>query len=408
MVKDFQIDTIRSQFPLLHQRVNGSELIYLDNAATTQKPSAVIEAIDHYYRKINSNVHRGVHHLSVQATNASEEARGLVQQLLNARKVEEIIFTSGTTESINLVANSYGRRNLKEGDEVLISTLEHHSNIVPWQLICEEKKATLKVIPINDAGELNLEDYYALLSERTKLVAVNHVSNALGTLNSIKEMCSAAKKVGAVFLVDGAQAVAHLKVDVQDLDCDFYCFSGHKFYGPTGIGVLFGKEDILEEMPPFLGGGEMIKSVTFEKTSFNELPYKFEAGTPAIAQMVGLAEALRFWFSIDHQSLFQYEKELLAYASDSLKEISELKIYGDAKNKLSVISFNVGNIHPFDLGTLLDQMGIAVRTGHHCTEPLMNRFGIPGTVRASFAMYNSFSEVNRLKKAIEKAVDLLS
>jgi len=407
LVKEIDIVALRKRFPILNQKVNGHDLIYLDNAATTQKPLRVIDAMDNYYRELNSNVHRGVHHLSMKATNASEQTRDLVQNLINAKKREEIIFTSGTTESVNLVARSCGGTNLNEGDEVLISAMEHHSNIVPWQMICAEKKAVLRVIPISSSGEILMDNFEALLSERTKIVAVNHVSNALGTVNPVKELCRKAHEKGALVLIDGAQSIVHVPVDVEDIDCDFFCFSGHKMYGPTGIGVLYGKASILEAMSPFMGGGEMIKTVSFEGTTYNDLPYKFEAGTPAIAEMIGLGEAIKFWNTLDHELIFRYEDELLNYATERLKEIPDLKIYGEAKNKVSVISFLVGNIHPFDLGTLLDQMGIAIRTGHHCAEPLMDWFNIPGTCRASFSIYNTKEEIDQLKSAIEKAVSIL-
>ena len=401
------VQSLRREFPLLDQQVNDHPLIYLDNAATTQKPNLVIEAITDYYKSYNSNVHRGVHFLSAKATQKMEDIREHLQRFIGAEKREEIIFTSGTTEAINLVAFSYGRQNLKKGDEVIISTLEHHSNIVPWQMICDEKGADLKIIPVDDNGELIIEEYEKLLSDKTKIVAVNHVSNTLGTINPIKKIVELAHEHNAVVLVDGAQAMGHMQVDVKDLNCDFYTLSAHKMYGPTGIGALYGKESILKEMPPFMGGGEMIKSVTFEKTTYNDLPYKFEAGTPPVAEIIGFGACLEFWEGIDRSWLEDHEAKILSHVSTELKKIPGMKIYGDNIDKTSILSFNVEGVHPYDLGTLLDQMGIAVRTGHHCTEPLMNRYQIPGTVRASFGMYNTHDEVDSFVAAVKRAIDII-
>jgi len=402
------IKKVRSEFPILGESVNGHPLVYLDNAATTQKPTSVINSISDYLETYNSNVHRGVHTLSTKATNAMEASREKVRSFISAKKTEEIIFTSGTTNSINLVANSYARKILKEGDEVILSTLEHHSNIVPWQMICEEKGATIKVIPINENGELIMEEFDKILSEKTKLIAVNHVSNALGTINPIEEIITKGHDVGAKILIDGAQAVAHFPVDVQALDCDFYCFSAHKLYGPTGMGILYGKEELLEEMPPFMGGGEMISCVTFEKTTYNSLPFKFEAGTPNISGNISLGAAIDFIQNYSWEDIMSHEKELLDYLTKSLLSIENIKIYGTAKKKSSVVSFLVGDIHPYDTGMLLDKLGIAVRTGQHCTEPLMDWFGIPGTVRASLSIYNNKEDVDGLVKGLEKIIPILT
>ena len=394
------IQRIRQDFPVLHQLVNGKSLVYFDNAATNQKPLPVINALTRYYEEYNANIHRGIHHLAEKATAAFEASRRKVQEFLNAQHIEEIIFTYGTTDGINLVAQSYGRHFLKAGDEIIISTLEHHSNIVPWQMVCEEKGCILKVIPINDKGELLLDEYEKLLSERTKLVSVVHVSNALGTINPVKTIIDKAHQVGAVVLIDGAQASSHIDLDVQSLDCDFYTFSAHKLYGPTGMGVLYGKRDILNAMPPYRGGGEMIKEVTFEKTTYNDLPYKFEAGTPNIADVVAVKTALEYMESLGKENIAAYEHELLQYATDRLSEINGLRIVGQAAEKISVISFVLDGIHHQDTGVILDQLGIAVRTGHHCAQPLMRRLGITGTTRASFAVYNTKDEVDRLVQGI--------
>ncbi len=401
------IQAIRDQFPILSQKVNGYPLVYLDNAASNQKPKAVIDAISNYYETTHSNVHRGVHYLSQRATEAFEHGRETMAKFVNARHVNEIVFTSGTTDSINLVAQTWARKFLKEGDEIILSHLEHHSNIVPWQMACEEKGAIIKVIPINEKGELDQEAYRALLSAKTKLVAVNHVSNALGTVNPIKQMAADAHAVGAVFLADGAQATAHVALDVQDLDCDFYTISGHKMYGPTGIGILYGKLDLLNAMPPWRGGGEMIKSVSFEGTTYNELPHKFEAGTPHIEGVIALAAAAQWMMDLGIEAMAAHEDHLLHLATEGLKTIDGLKLIGTADNKASVVSFVVEGVHPFDIGSLLDQMGIAVRTGHHCTEPLMNLLCIPGTVRASFSVYNTEEEVEKLIAGVKKACSML-
>ena len=400
---------IRSDFPILSQEINGKPLVYLDNAATSQKPLSVLDSSRDYYEKINSNIHRGVHKLSQAATAAHETARDTIARHLNATRPEEIIFTSGTTDSINLVASALGRSDLlKAGEEIIISGLEHHSNTVPWQMLCERLGITLKIIPVLDDGTLDLEIFDQLLSEKTKLVSVNHVSNAFGTVNNIAHICSQAKKVGALTFVDGAQSVPHFSIDLQLLDCDFYAFSGHKVYGPTGVGVLFGKYDLLCELPPWRGGGEMIKEVTFEKTTYNEPPFKFEAGTPNIAGVVGLKTALNYVNSIGIERISEIEDELLKYAQESISKINNLNIFGNAQNKASVISFTVDGIHPFDIGTLLDQSGIAIRTGHHCTQPLMKFFNISGTARASFAFYNNKSEIDFFIYALKNTIKMLS
>lgn len=409
----FDVDSIRKSFPVLEREVNNQLLVYLDNAATSQKPQVVIDALSHYYSNYNANIHRGIHTLAEEATAAFEATRDTVKEFINATSSEEIIFTRGTTEGINLVAYTWGRKNIQEGDEIIISTMEHHSNIVPWQILCEEKKAVLKVIPINDDGELLMDDPVAtgfkqLLSPRTKLVSIVHVSNALGTVNPVKEIIDAAHEIGALVLVDGAQSSVHLDIDVQEMDCDFFAFSGHKVYGPTGVGVLYGKRDILEEMPVFMGGGEMIKEVTFEKTTYNSLPYKYEAGTPNIADTIALKVALDFITELGKDAIRNYENKLLKYATEQMQSVPGLRIIGNAKNKVSLISFIIDKIHPQDIGVLLDNQGIAVRTGHHCTEPLMNRFGITGTARASFALYNTKGEVDRLIKGLHKCIKMLS
>lgn len=404
---NFDVNQVRSKFPVLHQQVNGNPLIYFDNAATTQKPEVVINAIDRYYREYNANIHRGIHTLAEKATAAFEATRIEMQHFINSAETEEIIFTTGTTGSINLVSNAYGRKFLQAGDEVIISALEHHSNIVPWQMICKEKGAKLKVIPVDDAGNLILDEYCNLISERTKIVAVNHVSNALGTINPIKEIIEIAHSYGAVTLIDGAQASAHIEIDVQELDCDFYALSAHKLFGPTGVGILYGKRSILEAMDPYQGGGEMIKEVTFEKTTFAEIPYKFEAGTPNIADVAAFREAILFVKLLgSKEELLQYERELLYTATEGLKKIDGLRIIGEATEKIGVASFVIDGLHHFDVGMMLDARGIAVRTGHHCTQPLMDRFGIEGTIRASFSIYNTLEEVavfvSQLKKIVEK------
>jgi cysteine desulfurase/selenocysteine lyase len=404
----FDVNEIRKSFPVLEREVNNQLLVYLDNAATSQKPQVVIDALNYYYTNYNANIHRGIHTLAEEATAAYEATRKTVQQFINARFSEEIIFTRGATEGINLVAYTWGRKNIYPGDEIIISTMEHHSNIVPWQILCEEKKAVLKVIPINDEGELLMDEYKKLLSEKTKLVSIAHASNALGTINPVKEIIDEAHKAGALVLVDGAQSTVHLNIDVQKMDCDFFAFSGHKVYGPTGAGALYGKKKILEEMPVFMGGGEMIKEVTFEKTTYNELPYKYEAGTPNIADTIALKVALDFVTELGKNIIRNHENDLLKYATEKMSEVDGLRIIGTAKNKVSLISFVIKNTHPQDIGVLLDNQGIAVRTGHHCTEPLMKRFGIPGTVRASFAMYNTKQEVDRLTGALKKAIKMLA
>lgn len=404
----FDINKIRNDFPALHQMVYKKPLVYLDNAATTQKPNCVIETLKNYYEKQNSNIHRGVHYLSQQATTAYENARITVQRFINAKHSYEIVFTRGTTESINLIASSFSKKFLKAGDEVLITAMEHHSNIVPWQLACEEKNAQLKVIPFDDSGELMMDSFENLLNKNVKIVAVTHISNAMGTVNPVKEIIKKSHEINIPVLVDGAQAVPHMKVDVQELDCDFYCFSGHKVYAPMGVGILCGKEHWLEELPPYQGGGEMIKDVTFEKTTYNELPYKFEAGTPNVGDGLGLETALKYLSYLGLENIFKYEDELLAYANKRMAEIEGLRFIGNSKEKKGVISFLIGNIHPSDIGVLLDKMGIAVRTGHHCAQPVMDFYKIHGTVRASFALYNTKEEVDILVEGIKKAKEMLS
>ncbi len=403
------VAAIRKDFPILGRTVYGYPLVYLDNAATTQKPVAVLNAMDEYYRTINANVHRGVHYLSQQATEACEAARALVADFLRARHMHEVIFTRGTTESINLVASSFGKRFLYAGDSILISGLEHHSNIVPWQMICEEKEARLQVIPIDENGELVLDDLEKMLRDGVKLVAVNYVSNALGSINPVREIIAAAHRHGIPVLLDAAQAVQHMEVDVQELDVDFLAFSSHKLYGPTGIGVLYGKEEWLNKLPPYQGGGEMIKTVTFEKTTYNDLPFKFEAGTPDMAGMIGLGAAIRYVQGLGLKNIREAEQEVMEYALEVLRDIEGFRLVGgaDAQHRAGVISFLVGNIHPFDLGEILDQQGIAVRTGHHCAQPIMDRYCIPGTVRASLAVYNTRAEMDRLASGIRKAMTIL-
>ncbi|ALU28303.1 aminotransferase class V-fold PLP-dependent enzyme [Myroides odoratimimus] len=401
------IKEVRKNFPILTQSVNGKPLVYFDNAATAQKPKVVEDAIVKYYETINANIHRGVHTLSQLATDAYEEARKKVQAHVNAKHDYEVLFTAGTTFGINLVASGFGSL-LKEGDEVLISAMEHHSNIVPWQFACERSGATLKVIPMNQDGDLIMEEFDKLLNSNTKVVAVTHISNALGTINPIKKIIAKAHQVGAAVLIDGAQATPHIKPDVQDLDCDFYVFSGHKVCGPTGTGVLYGKEEWLNKLPPYQGGGEMIKTVTFEKTTYACLPHKFEAGTPNIAGGIVLGVALDYLNGIGFDNIAAYEHELLEYGTKRLSEIEGLKIYGTAKEKTSVISFNLESIHPYDVGVIVDKLGVAVRTGHHCTQPIMDFFGIPGTIRASFAFYNTKEEIDVLVEAVKKAQMMLS
>lgn len=398
------IDQIREEFPILHQEVNGFPLIYFDNAATAQKPRSVIDALIHYYSKYNANIHRGIHTLAEQATSEFEETRKKVGGFINSREPEEIIFTRGTTEGLNLVAATYGRANVKAGDEVIISAMEHHSNIVPWQLLCEEKNATLKVIPIDEAGNLVMDEYKKLLTDKTKIVSVCHASNSLGTINPVAEIIALAHEAGAVVCIDGAQAVPHLLIDVQQLDCDFYALSSHKMYGPTGCGALYGKRKLLEAMPPYQGGGEMIAEVTFEKTTYNDIPYKFEAGTPNIADISAFKEAIRFIENLGKENIAAHEQILLEHAHRKLQEIDGIKVIGTAADKVSLVAFTVEGIHHFDIGMMLDAKGIAVRTGHHCTQPLMDRYGIEGTVRASFAVYNTTNEIDKLAEALHRLI----
>lgn len=402
----FPIDQIRQKFPVLHQEVHGKPLIYFDNAATTQKPQSVIDALEGYYLNDNANIHRGAHALADRATRYFEETRESVQQFLNAKEAAEIIFTKGTTESINLVAYTFGRKFIQSGDEIIISTLEHHSNIVPWQMLCEEKGAILKVIPINDAGEIIFEEFEKLLSSKTKLVSIVHASNALGTINPVENIIDAAHAYGAKVLLDAAQSSSHLELDVQKLDCDFLAMSAHKIFGPTGLGVLYGKREILEAIPPFQGGGEMIKEVTFEKTTFNDIPFKFEAGTPNIGDVISFKKALDFINEIGKPQMKAHEDNLLAYANELLSPIKGFIPVGTAAKKVSVLSFNINGMHPFDVGVMLDAKGIAVRTGHHCTQPLMKRLGLEGTVRASFAVYNSKSEIEKLAEGVAQIAKL--
>ena len=401
------IHVIRADFPILQTKIHNKPLVYFDNAATTQKPKIVIDRIQDYYETKNANIHRGVHHLSQIATQDYEDARTRIQKYIGAAKSEEIIFTKGTTDGINLVASSFGAL-LKEGDEILISAMEHHSNIVPWQLLADLKKIQLRVIPIHKDGTLIMDEFDRLLSERTKLVSITHISNTLGTINPIENIIRSSHAVGAKVLIDGAQSIQHGDVDVSSLNCDFFVFSGHKIFGPTGIGVLYGKEKLLEEMPPYQGGGDMIKNVSFEKTIFNELPFKFEAGTPNIIGGIALGTAIEYIESIDRKSAFDYEKKLLTYAEQELLKIEGVQVFGTSSEKTSLVSFNVGSIHPFDLGTLLDKQGIAVRTGHHCTQPLMDFYNIPGTIRASFSIYNTVEEVDLFLNALRRAITVLS
>lgn len=398
---------IRSDFPLLQSSMNGQPLVFLDSAASSQKPQIVLDALEQYYTTQNANVHRGVYQLSQRATDAYEAGRRAVQRFINAEHEHEIILVRGTTEAINLVASSYGRKFLEEGDEILISAMEHHSNIVPWQMIAEQTGAQLKVIPVNDQGELMMEEFDRLLTEKTRIVAVVHVSNSLGTINPVEEIIDKAHALNVPVLVDGAQAIPHMKIDVQALDTDFYVFSAHKLFGPTGIGILYGKEELLNAMPPYQGGGEMIDRVTFEKTTYNHLPHKFEAGTPNISGAVGLGAAIEYVEKIGHEAIAQYEQELLEYATEQLKAIEGIRIIGEAEKKASVISFLLEGTHPYDVGTILDKLGIAVRTGHHCTQPLMDRYGIPGTIRASFSFYNNKEDIDQLVAGVKRAAKML-
>ncbi len=400
------VEDIRNDFPILSQKVNGKPLIYLDNGATTQKPLSVINAISDYYKEYNSNIHRGVHALSQFATDKYEESRGKIKDFIKAASIEEIIFVRGTTEAINLVADSYGRDNLKPGDDVIISTMEHHSNIVPWQMVCDSTGANLKVIPVDDDGVLILDEYEAMLSNNTKIVSVVHQSNTLGTINPVKEMTKMAHDKGAVVLIDGAQSAPHLSVDVQDINCDFFAFSGHKVCGPTGVGILYGKKDILENMKPYQGGGDMIRNVSFEHTTYNDLPYKFEAGTPNIAGGIGLGVAIDYLTNLGMDNIASYEKELLLYTREQLREMSGIRIIGQAEEFGGVVSFVMDCAHPHDIGTILDAEGVAIRTGHHCTQPLMDRFDIPATARASVSFYNTKADIDALIVAVDRVSEL--
>lgn len=401
------VENIRKQFPVLHQKVNGRDLVYFDNAATNQKPQVVINALVDYYSNYNANIHRGIHTLAEKATKAYEQTRHLAKEFINAASEQEIVFVRGVTEAINLVAASYGKAFIREGDEIIISGLEHHSNIVPWQIVCEERKAVLKVIQVSDRGELDIDHFKSLLTDRTKLVAVNHASNSLGTINPIKQIIGLAHANHAVVLIDGAQAGAHLPIDVRALNCDFYCLSSHKMFGPTGTGILYGKKNLLELMPPYQGGGEMIKSVSFEKTTYNDLPYKFEAGTPNIADVIAFGTAIEFINTIGKDAIAAHEHELLAYATEKIKTLPHVRVIGEAKEKVGVLSFSIDGIHPFDIGQMLDARGIAVRTGHHCTEPLMARLGVEGTVRASFSVYNTKQEVDQFIEGLDRIIKFL-
>jgi cysteine desulfurase/selenocysteine lyase len=408
MADKFDVMKIREDFPILHQEVNGYPLVYFDNGATSQKPRQVIEAITSYYSGYNANIHRGVHTLSQRATSAYELAREEVKNLLNARSSEEIIFTKGTTEGINLIAQTWGRHYLKAGDEIVVTAMEHHANIVPWQMICEETGAILKVIPMDQNGELILEEAQKLIGPRTRMVTTIHVSNALGTINPVEELITMAQKVGAMTLIDGAQAVPHFKVDVKKLDCDFYVFSAHKLLGPTGMGVLYGKLSNLEQIPPYQGGGDMIRSVSFSKTTYNDPPLKFEAGTPNIEGAISMAEGIRYWNSLNHTQVAAHEQELLQYATERLKATGDYRIIGEAQNKVAVVSFLLNGAHPYDVGFILDKHGIAVRTGHHCAEPIMQFFEIPGTIRASFSFYNTRAEIDKMMDALAVAKRMLA
>jgi len=401
-MQHFDVNKIRKDFPALNQKVNGQQLVYFDNAATTQKPQVVIDALTNYYSTINSNIHRGVHHLSQMATNAFENTREHIRKFVNAERTHEIIITKGATDSINLVANSFGKRFIEKGDEIIISAYEHHANIVPWQMVCEEKGALLKVIPFQENGTISIEDYKSLISEKTKIVSVGHVSNSLGVVQPIREIIRIAHQHNIPVMVDGAQGIVHEEVDVRKLDCDFYCFSSHKMYGPMGVGILYGKEKYLNAMPPYQTGGEMIKNVTFEKTTFNELPYKFETGTPNVADVIAFDAALSYVEGIGMQNIKSYESELMVYAIEKLNTIEGIRIYGENKHKAGVISFNIEDIHPYDAGTIIDKFGIALRTGNHCAQPVMDSYHIPGTLRASFGMYNTKEEVDKLVEALNK------
>ena len=403
----FDVSKIREQFPILKREVNGRDLVYFDNGASTQKLQSVIDTVSNYYKEENSNVHRGVHFLSGLATDKFEESREVIRKFVGAKHAHEIIFTKGTTDSINLVANGF-RSLLKKGDEIIISELEHHSNIVPWQMCCEYSGAVLKIIPLKDNGELEIKKFESLLSEKTKLVAISHISNSLGTINPIKEFIEKSHKVGAKVLIDGAQAASHISLNMQELDVDMYCFSAHKMYGPTGVGVLYGKEDVLNEIPPYQGGGEMIKEVSFKKTTYACLPHKFEAGTPNIAGVIAFKSAIEFISSLGFNTIAEYENNLLDYATKEILKIDGVKIYGTSENKSGIISFNIDGIHPYDIGVLLDKMGIAIRTGHHCTQPIMERFNIPGTARISLAIYNTIEEIDVCIASIKKAKQMLS
>ncbi len=407
-IEKFNPSLIREHFPILNQEVNGKPLIYFDNAATTQKPDVVINAISDYYLNYNANIHRGIHSLAERATEAYENSRRKAKDYINASSTDEVIFTYGTTDSINLAASSLSKAILNKGDEVIISAMEHHSNIVPWQMICEERNAVLKIAPISESGELIYEEYLKLLSEKVKIVSMVHVSNSLGTINPVKRIIEDAHKVGALVVIDGAQAAAHLDIDVQDLDCDLYAFSSHKMFGPTGVGILYGKRTVLDLMPPYRGGGEMIKEVTFEKTTYNDLPFKFEAGTPNIADVIGFGSAIDYIESIDKKSVLEYEQGLLRYGVSKLSEVEGLRFIGTAKDKVIVISFIIDNIHPFDIGMMLDAGGIAVRTGHHCTQPLMDYFNIEGTIRASLSIYNTREEIDILAEKLKVIVKIKS
>ena len=408
MTTKFDVNSVRDDFPILKQQVNGNRLVYLDNGATSQKPQSVIDAIVEYYETTNSNVHRGVHTMSQQATDGYEGARSKVRKFLNASIDKEILFTRNTTEGVNLVANSNGRKNIGPGEDIIVSNMEHHSNIVPWQMLCEENGANLKVVPIDDSGELVMDEYQKLLSPRTKLVSITHVSNALGTILPAKQIVQMAHSYGAPVLRDGAQAVPHMPVDVQDLDCDFYVFSGHKLFGPTGIGILYGKENYLESMPPFLGGGDMIKSVTFEKTLYNDLPYKFEGGTPDISGAIGLGAAIDYVNSLGFDQITAHEDALLQYGTEALESIAGVHIGGTAARKAGILAFVMDMAHPHDIGTILDEQGIAIRTGHHCAQPVMQRFQIPATARASLAFYNTKEDIDALVKGIDRVIEVFS
>jgi len=398
--------SIKSDFPTLNQKISGNDLIYLDNAATTQKPVSVIEAVESYYKVMNSNIHRGVHTLSAKATEAYENARSRVAEFINAQDRKEIIFVRGATEAINLVAHSYVKPILNEGDQIVISQMEHHANIVPWQIICEEKKAELRIIPINDNGELILSEFEKLINEKTRFVSINHVSNTLGTVNPVEEIVKITHSKNIKIMIDGAQAVQHMPLDVTKIDADFYCFSGHKMYAPTGIGVLHGRMVLLEGMPPYQGGGDMIKSVTFEKTIYNDIPKRFEAGTPNISGVIGLASAIEYLTEIGMENIYRHEKDLLDYATQEIKKIENVKVIGNASDKTSVLSFVVDNIHPHDIGTIMDKHGVAIRTGHHCTQPIMDFYEIPATARASFGIYNSKQDIDEMINAIEKTIEV--